>query len=1076
MIILVSFTTLVLVQNNKIKVIGEKVVNTSTPITQEISKIMTGLERTSSVMRGYFLTHNSNLKDDRTSLWDLSILPSLKRLENLGVSLSPEERRSIDGLGTLLKELKHAQDDLELYFDQHSNDNYSFLEATDSASISMRKEWEAQKNEVNKYVEENLLNDIRPLKVDIRAILQPLKQSQEGLLVEDIGHIHADIDKANSTVGFITAFFAVLAFGSTFVVIRILNQSIRKPVEQLTTLATGAITEDTALTQDELNDVIVAGNTLKDNLKKASHFAISIGNGEFETEFEQVSKDDMLGNALLQMRDKLQTVAKEDEKRNWATKGIAHFGEILRKSGADTKALSDILISELVNYVGAVQGGIFIYNDHQVKPHLELMATYAYNKKRAINKTIHLDGDFAEGLVGQVFLTGETVFMDNLPEGYSEIASGLGDASPKSVLIIPLKINEECEGVLELASFKTFEPYVIAFLERLGESITSTLRSVRSSERTQVLLEDTQMKSEQMKAQEEEMRQNMEELVATQEEMSRRQNELEKLRSHLEDEVRKRTQELKSTLDRFNLALEGTTEGLWDVILPKDGEVKDDTKFWWSPKFKSLLGYNDNEFAHEFRSLKWSIHPDERPKALDLFKAHLEDKTGRTKFDLEVRLKLKDNTYSWFRVVGTTLRDSDGNPLRFAGAINNISAQKSLEESQLVLASSQAKLNALINNTTDFIMGIDLNNSITILNEPLKEFYQKKDINVEYGKTTLWEVIPSSAHNLYEHILTDVFKGANRKTEFSANDLDGIFRHMEVQFTPIIMETNVIGVSIVIRDISEIKQKQIDAEVSQKQLQQVLDNYKAEVYLKDLKGRYIMVDHSFCNTFGKERSEIIGHTDAEIFDGDLAERIWASDKEVIETKTTKEFDFTSSKGKVYTFTKFPVHNKKGEITSICSIGINITEQFSKDSNGEVYKPVINTNKGGVNTLPLWLEHLQGLVVSRSKESIETIEYIAGDSLNILGLDEKRFDKAPLSIEQFIPEQSKPMYEGAMGEIHQAFEKESEYMVKYHITDKNGTNRLILEKGVVTKSEDGTLKGESLLTDISNLRPQAKKKS
>jgi transcriptional regulator with GAF, ATPase, and Fis domain len=115
--------------------------------------------------------------------------------------------------------------------------------------------------------------------------------------------------------------------------------------------------------------------------------------------------------------------------------------------------------------------------------------------------------------------------MTAVPTQYIQITSGLGDAPPRSLLVSPLIVNEEVFGVIELASFQKIESHVQEFVGRIGESIASTISTVRVSEKTKTLLEELQQQTEEMKSQEEEMRQNMEELVATQEEMQRKEQE-----------------------------------------------------------------------------------------------------------------------------------------------------------------------------------------------------------------------------------------------------------------------------------------------------------------------------------------------------------------------------------------------------------------------------------------------------------------------------------------------------------------------------------------------------------------------
>ncbi len=278
---------------------------------------------------------------------------------------------------------------------------------------------------------------------------------------------------------------------------------------------------------------------LLSNLKKAAHFIQQIADGNYDIRWEglndsnkEVNKDNIAGE-LIRMRGQMKNVKEQDRIRIWSTEGLSRFGDIIRKHQDNFEALSDQLISNVVRYVDAKVGGLFILEESaEGEKFLMLKACYAYERKKFLDKKVLL----GSGLVGQAYLEGQTIYLKKVPQNYMSITSGLGDTNPGSILVVPLKTNDRIEGVLELASLRPFEPYEIEFIEKLGEMLASSVVSVRTAERTKMLLQTSQEQSEEMRAQEEEMRQNMEELEATQEQMHRQVNELNTLKESLEKE------------------------------------------------------------------------------------------------------------------------------------------------------------------------------------------------------------------------------------------------------------------------------------------------------------------------------------------------------------------------------------------------------------------------------------------------------------------------------------------------------------------------------------------------------------
>ncbi|MBB6462434.1 PAS domain-containing protein [Flammeovirga kamogawensis] len=1043
LLILITFTILVVFQNKLVSDVGDRVIQTRNPITVMTSRINAGLDRVSAAQRGYFLTKDDSYKDARNSLWDTDILPALEKLEELGKQLTSQDRRSIDALGILLKEYKHGQDDLELYFEQHITDFAAIqedVEAYDSLTLRLKLESFKKKTEVDEYIVEYLLTTISPLKAEIRDYLGPLSLQQRKAMLDDVKRINEDIESANSSIAFVTAFFAILAVGSSLLVIRTLNTSLQRPIDQLDRLAIGDLGDRIDETTDEMNDIILSSNQLRDNLDRASKFALNIGEGNFEATFKPASDHDMLGNALVQMRDRLKDVSDQDEKRNWITKGMAHFGEILREN-QDLGKLSNSIVSELVNYLQANQGELyFIEEDEEQQKYLNLEATYAFERKRIIDKKIFIDGRFAEGLLGQSYLLGETIYLNDVPEGYTEITSGLGDATPRSVLIVPLKVNDEVEGVLEIASFKGIDQFEIEFVEKVAESIASTLRTAKNNQRTKELLLSSQEQRDHLRSQEEEMRQNYEELQATQEEMERRQKELESLRQNLQNEVKERTVELEKTLERFDLALQGTTEGIWDAAL-LTGELDESTTFWWSARFEELLGYEEGELNNDFESFINNIHPDDREEAVKLFKGLIADHLGIAPSTIDVRIRLKSGVYKWFHTSGAVRHNEKGIAQRFAGAVSDISSTVELVESQKLLSMREANLKAFLDVTNDFVLAMDQKMVITLANNAIKTTLRNRGVEIIEGETVILDILRPENREKYRDNTKRALEGQSFSDEMTLQ-LGAERRIMDTRYYPIHSDDGVIvGTTVMLHDITDRKQREIELEDSRRQLKAIFDTYDAEVYMKDLSGKYIMVDQTFLQNLNVD-FDVIGKTDIEIYGQEKGEAIWELDEAISEQETEISFIETRDNGRKYKCVKFPMVNTAGKVYAICSIASEIEFDDSSVS--------------GVDKVPV------SVIFRNFAAPVEIVD--------TSGVWKNYFGEA-LDLNSFITESDEKRYKKAMQNIESAISEGKSYYETYTVTLNSGNKLLLLEKGnSVEREHDGKSIVVSALIDITPLRP------
>lgn len=336
-----------------------------------------------------------------------------------------------------------------------------------------------------------------------------------------------------------TIFVGLIGLFLIFVVITIVTRSIVRPI-QLFTKVIGEISDgnvDQSLlvnmkSNDEIGEMGAALNKYIHGYVEKTDFASKIGTGELDAEFKLLSEHDKLGHSLIQMRNNLAKAKEEELKRReednahrWANEGIALFADVLRQNNNDLSKLSFEIMRNLVNYLKVHQGAIFVVDESELdssETYFDAIATIAFDR-RQYNKTRIKQG---EDLIGRCAHERKTIYLKDVPDDYVTINSGLGDARPNSILIVPAILNDKVYAILELASFHAIEQYQIEFVEKLSESVASTIANVKVSERTQLLLKESQHQREELSSQEEEMRQNLEELQTTQEEAARREFEL----------------------------------------------------------------------------------------------------------------------------------------------------------------------------------------------------------------------------------------------------------------------------------------------------------------------------------------------------------------------------------------------------------------------------------------------------------------------------------------------------------------------------------------------------------------------
>jgi PAS domain S-box-containing protein len=407
-----------------------------------------------------------------------------------------------------------------------------------------------------------------------------------------------------------------------------------------------------------------------ENTEKVFNFIENLRSGAGEQEFEKFEDNEKigkLGKALTNLRTELsernikeEKRKSEDSQRNRIAEGMALFGAILRETSDDLSELSSKVISNLVKYIDAQQAGFFAVRESGDKGQvIEQIAAFAYGRKKFSDKIL-LPG---EGLVGACILEKETIFIDKVTENYVEITSGLGKSNPRCILIVPLKTEDgQIHGALEIASFKVYEKFEIEFVERVAESIATTITNLKINMQTSRLLAESREQAKELAAQEEKMRRTVDEMRTLQIEAAQQSEQFVSF-----------TNSVNHTMIRAEYNKEG--------ILT-----------YANTKFLKILGYESNSDV-EGKHITTFINRKDQIWFDDLWERLIN---GGKHFEGDMKHVTKDGKDVWTIATYVSVRDFEGNPekILFLGIDTTDAKQQSLDYEGQINALNHSSLKA----------------------------------------------------------------------------------------------------------------------------------------------------------------------------------------------------------------------------------------------------------------------------------------------------------------------------------------------------------------------------------------------
>ncbi|MBU0756289.1 MAG: GAF domain-containing protein, partial [Planctomycetes bacterium] len=295
-------------------------------------------------------------------------------------------------------------------------------------------------------------------------------------------------------------------------------------------------------------------NRLVDYLQEVVSVCEGVMVGDYNRTIEKKGENDLLGNAVEKMTSTLREVMEIQQREDWLKTGYAELNDRMRGE-QDLPTLTRNILTFVAEYLQAHVGALYLADQDE---RFKLAGSYAFTKRKELSNEFEI----GEGLVGQAALEKKPILIENAPEDYIAIRSGLGKAKPFNILVVPFLYEEECKGVLELGSFSPFTDQQVGYLDNAAVNIGIAFNTAQSRFQMEELLNQTQIQAERLKNQQEELRASNEELesqtMLLKESETKLQAQQEELRQ-TNEELEERSQALleqSAQLERKNDELE----------------------------------------------------------------------------------------------------------------------------------------------------------------------------------------------------------------------------------------------------------------------------------------------------------------------------------------------------------------------------------------------------------------------------------------------------------------------------------------------------------------------------------------
>lgn len=263
--------------------------------------------------------------------------------------------------------------------------------------------------------------------------------------------------------------------------------------------------------KDLTDNVNQLAANLTNQVRAISDVATAVTEGDLTRQVgvEASGEVAVLKDKLNEMIRNLRETTRQNTEQDWLKTNLERFTRLLQGQ-RDLATVSSMILSELAPLLSARHGVFYtLVNDAGGEPLLRYQAGYGFRERK------HLASEFrlGEGLVGQCALEKERILLTDVPADYITINSGLGEATPLNIIVLPILFEGSVRAVVELASFSRFSPTHQAFLDQLTESIGLVLNTIEANTLTENLLKQSQSQAQELQSRQEDLRASNEDLA-----------------------------------------------------------------------------------------------------------------------------------------------------------------------------------------------------------------------------------------------------------------------------------------------------------------------------------------------------------------------------------------------------------------------------------------------------------------------------------------------------------------------------------------------------------------------------------